>query len=145
MWFIFFASIAIISLCVLIHYEMLYRLSKINTWLKIPGRYRVTASVLVALIAHTVETWLFGLGYYLITNADGANLLVNAQGEAITGFFNALYFSFSTYTSLGYGDIVPEGPIQFMAGTEALVGLVFIAWSASFLYLEMQKHWKAVT
>lgn len=144
MWFIFFASIATISLCVLIHYEMLYRLSRISRWLKIRGRYHVTMSVLTAIAAHTVETWLFGVGYYLITDFDGLNQLVDAQGNIVTGFFNCLYFSFATYTSLGYGDIVPEGPIQFMAGTEALVGLVFIGWSASFLYLEMQKHWKNI-
>lgn len=123
---------------------MLYRLSKINKALNIPGRYRVTMSVLMAILAHTVETWIFAAGYYFVTSIDSANLLVTAQGGTVTGFFNALYFSLASYTSLGYGDIVPQGPIQFMAGTEALVGLVFIAWSASFLYLEMQRHWKNV-
>lgn len=98
MWFILFASLLIISLCVMIHYEMLYRLSRLNILLNIPGRYRVTASVLVALVAHTVETWLFGIGYYLITEHSSVNHLVNESGEIITGFFNCLYFSFATYT-----------------------------------------------
>ena len=30
---------------------------------------------------------------------------------------------------------------QFVAGLEALIGLVMITWSASFMYLEMAKFW----
>jgi hypothetical protein len=55
---------------------------------------------------------------------------------------DSVYFSFSAYTSLGLGDIAPLGGIRFTAGLEALVGLVLIAWSASFLYLEMTHYWK---
>ena len=49
-----------------------------------------------------------------------------------------LNFSLVTYTSLGYGDIAPLGPARLLAGIESL-----IAWSASFTYLEMQRHWYA--
>ena len=52
-----------------------------------------------------------------------------------------IYFSFSTYTSLGYGDIVPVGDARILAGVEAITGLVLIAWTASFTYLEMSMHW----
>ena len=52
-----------------------------------------------------------------------------------------LYFSLVTYTSLGYGDIAPLGPARLLAGIESLIGLGLIAWSASFTYLEMQRHW----
>lgn len=51
------------------------------------------------------------------------------------------YFSFATYTSLGFGDVVPTGPIRFLAGIESLVGLVMIGWTASFLYVEMTQFW----
>ena len=40
-----------------------------------------------------------------------------------------------TFTPVGYGDITPGGPIRVLAGTEALLGLMFITWSASFSYL----------
>lgn len=57
-------------------------------------------------------------------------------------FFDAVYFSAVTFTTVGYGDMIPTGPVRFMAGTEALVGLMLITWSASFTYLEMERFWR---
>ena len=42
---------------------------------------------------------------------------------------------------LGFGDVVPNGPLRLLAGAEALNGLLLIGWSASFLYLEMERWW----
>ena len=53
-----------------------------------------------------------------------------------------LYFSAVNYTSLGYGDIHPLGSIRAIAVTEALTGLMMIAWSASFTYLKMEQIWQ---
>jgi hypothetical protein len=39
------------------------------------------------------------------------------------GLLTALYFSFVTATSLGYGDIVPVGPIRLLAVAEGAMGL----------------------
>ena len=44
---------------------------------------------------------------------------------------------------MGFGDITPEGPLRLLVGTEALVGLVLITWSASFSFIAMQYYWKA--
>jgi hypothetical protein len=46
-----------------------------------------------------------------------------------------------TYTTVGFGDVVPVGAIRFVAGLEALTGLVMITWSASYTFLEMQRDW----
>ena len=46
-----------------------------------------------------------------------------------------------TSTTLGYGDIEPFGILRFLTGIEALAGLVLITWSASFLFVEMQRYW----
>ena len=40
-----------------------------------------------------------------------------------------------TYTSLGYRDV------RILAGIEVLSGLLTIAWSASFMYMEMTEFW----
>lgn len=50
-------------------------------------------------------------------------------------------FSFSTYTTLGFGDIVATGPLRLLAGIEGITGLVLIAWTASFAYVEMGHYW----
>jgi hypothetical protein len=55
---------------------------------------------------------------------------------------DSVYFSFTTYSSLGFGDVEPIGDIRFLVGLEALTGLVLIAWTASFMYLEMSRYWK---
>ena len=49
----------------------------------------------------------------------------------------------ATYTTIGFGDLAPVGPIRFLAGTQGLVGFVLISWSASFTYLEMERCWRA--
>ena len=52
------------------------------------------------------------------------------------------YYSAVVYTTLGFGDIIPIGPTKILTGFEALIGLGFITWSASFTFLEMQRYWR---
>ena len=54
---------------------------------------------------------------------------------------NCLYFSAETFTSLGFGDIVPTGSLRLLAGFEALNGLLLIGWSASYIYISMERYW----
>lgn len=56
--------------------------------------------------------------------------------------FDAVYLSAMTYTSVGFCDVVPVGPLRFIAGTMSLTGFVLITWSASFTYLEMERYWR---
>ena len=56
---------------------------------------------------------------------------------------NYVYYSSVTYTSLGYGDMVPIGNIRFITAAETITGLVLIAWTASFAYFHMQKLWQS--
>jgi hypothetical protein len=58
------------------------------------------------------------------------------------GLLDAVYLAAGTYTTVGFADLVPVGPIRFLAGTMALTGLVLITWSASFTYLEMERFWR---
>ena len=51
------------------------------------------------------------------------------------------YLSFVTFTTLGYGEIVAQGYLRYLTGVEALTGFILITWSASFLFIEMQKYW----
>lgn len=44
---------------------------------------------------------------------------------------------------VGYGEIVAQGYLRYLMGVEGLVGLILITWSASFLFIEMQKYWTA--
>jgi len=92
--------------------------------------------MLILIFIHVVEVWIFGFTYYLVFMLGEVGEVV---GEFSYGILDCVYFSFVNYTTLGYGDLIPLGEIRFIAGTESLVGLVLIAWSASFTYLEMQR------
>ena len=128
----------IILLAVIIHYEMLYRLSRIVPNLNVRYRFRVVYGVLGALVAHVVEVWLFALGYYIWHHSGKHGSL---QGNFDGSLLDCAYFSLTTYTTVGYGDVEPTGDLRFLAGLEGLTGLVLITWSASFLFIEMQKFW----
>ncbi len=64
------------------------------------------------------------------------------DGEIEGGGLDFFYFSITTYTTLGVGDLHPRGPLRLIAGVESLNGLVLIGWSASFTYLEMARFWE---
>lgn len=128
----------IIITVVVIHYECLQRLYRLLPRLVLWHRFRVVFGVLGALVAHAVEVWVFALGYYFMNNTAGLGSLT---GNHDGGFMDSVYFSFTTYTTIGFGDISPVGPLKFLTGLEALTGLVLITWTASFLFIEMQKYW----
>ena len=91
-----------------------------------------------ALIAHVVEVLVFGYAYWFMHSAEGLGYL---EGRFVISQADCLYFSLTSYTTLGYGDIEPFGGIRFLAGVESLTGLVLITWTASFLFIEMQRYW----
>jgi hypothetical protein len=131
-------NILVITAAVLIHYESLYRITRLLPRMKIRHRLRILAIVLIALTAHSAEVWLFGIAFFLMDGADGwGHLQGNFEGELL----DCIYFSFTTYTTLGTGDIVPVGDLRYLTGLESLTGLVLITWTASFIYLEMTRYW----
>ena len=74
-----------------------------------------------------------------------ANRLRWPRGQhryTVATLLELVYLSAMTFTTVGYGDVSPVGPIRFLAGTEALVGFMLITWSASFTYLHMARHWR---
>ena len=108
--------------------------------MKIRHQYRIVYGVFGALVAHAIEIWIFALVYYLMHRASGWGSLVgNFDGSLL----DCGYFSFTVFTTLGFGDIEPLGNLRYLIGVESLTGLVLITWTASFLYYEMQRHWTA--
>ena len=123
---------------VTIHYEFLYQFTRAMPRLKIRHRFRILLGVFIALLAHALEVWIFAGSYYLMHHAGKFGHL---QGNFVGTMHDCVYFSFTTYTTLGTGDIEPIGKIRYLTGIESLTGLVLITWTASFLYLEMTRYW----
>lgn len=130
----------LVTLTVISHYEVLYRLTKVLAHQGFHYRLRIVFGVIGTLCAHIMEVMLFAWAYHRFHH--GRQGLGELRGNFDGSYFDSIYFSFTTYTSLGFGDIEPVGYIRLLIGIEALTGLVMITWSASFLYLEMQRYWK---
>ena len=129
---------ATVIACVFIHYEALHWISDLIPTPKKNHRVRVAFLIVCLLIVHSIEIWIFGLAYYGLLHFDGFGILVNMQDVTI---FNCVYYSAVVFTTLGFGDIVPEGPIRLLTGTEAAAGLTFITWSASYTIVNMMRTW----
>ncbi len=134
----FLINSLLITIAVTIHYEVLRLLSVTIPKLQIKHRLRVIVGVFGTICAHVIEIWMFGLAFYLLTQyGDFGSLGGNFDGSLI----DSVYFSFTNYTTVGYGDIEPFGALRFLAGVESLTGLSLITWSASFMFIEMSKFW----
>jgi hypothetical protein len=134
-----FVTAATVALAVLVHYEGLAGLS---TWLARPQlrrRRKVLLGVYGVILLHVVEIWLFGSSTWLLLKAPDTGAIL---GTSRAPFLDAIYLSSVTFSTVGFGDLAPVGPVRFLSGTEALTGFILITWSASFLYLEMEKYWR---
>lgn len=138
-WLVVIATAVIVVACVLLHYECFQLLSRfVAAAVPARRRRRILVVMLALLLTHIAEIWLFGLGYAVILEHRGMGSL---SGIPVNGLLDSVYFSAVTYTTVGFGDITPNGPIRFMVGTEALTGLMLVTWSASLAFIEMQRHW----
>jgi len=128
----------LVTLAVIVHYEFLYRVTLYVPKMKIRHRYRIVFGVFGALTAHAIEIWIFAIAYFVLNRTGNwGRLTGNFDGSLL----DCSYFSFTVFTTLGFGDIEPLGHLRYLTGIESLTGLVMITWTASFLFFEMQKYW----
>jgi hypothetical protein len=135
---VFTVNIMVIATVVMIHYEFMYRFTLLMPRLNIRLRFRIVLGVFGALCAHALEVWIFAMSFYWMHHTDGWG---EFDGNFEGSLMDCVYFSFTTYTTLGFGDVVPHGELRYLTGLEALTGLLLITWTASFLYLEMTRYW----
>jgi hypothetical protein len=100
-------------------------------------------------VVHIVAIWIYGVAYFTMIQLFPklGSLLSIRPEEQLTGISLLLcgYFSAATYTSLGFGDVVPVGHMRMIAGAEALNGLLLIGWSVTFSFLAMEDFWDRPT
>ena len=140
--------IRIIMLCVavgvatvLLHQEGLRRLERVAASVEHVGRHArwmMLAAVLGIYGLHLLEIGIYAGAYAVATDLLHLGHLV---GDVTGSDLEFVYFSAETYTSLGFGDIVPEGVMRLLASFEPLNGLILLGWSASYIYVEVQRQW----
>lgn len=135
------STLVLVAVVLIIHYDAM-RL--ISLWMKrfhsLAPRPRMLLAMGGIFVAHMAEIVVFAVGYLVLHRYERFG---DFAGEAAKpeNFGEYLYFSTITYTSLGFGDVYPTGGLRMVAGIESLIGLLLIAWSASFTYLLMVDLW----
>lgn len=98
-------------------------------WIERQSTFHLFLAWLVMIIFCGVVYWLASISRYHGLVASGASIDMSLQGLG-----TALYFSFVTATSVGYGDIVPVGAVRILAIAEAVTELlIFGAVVAKFV------------
>lgn len=130
---------ALVITTVIIHLFLLKALSRLIHRLHRHPVLGMGIAMVAAILGHLFEIFIFALAlYWMVGKPEFGSLSSENTVDKLHDYF---YYSAITYTSLGFGDITPSGPLRLMAAVEALTGLVLIAWTASFAFLAMQKVW----
>ncbi len=120
-------ALALLALCVVIHALAISLLIS-----------RLGRMALLRTRGFWTATWmLIGIAWRLVL----AHLIEVAcwagffwwQG-AFPDFESSAYFSIITYTTVGYGDLVPPAGLRFTAGIEGLTGILMCGWSTGFFF-----------
>jgi hypothetical protein len=117
----------VISLTVLIHTFGLIAVTHAMGYLVVRFRMHGRRSRIVAMISvvmglfavMTTEIWLWAGLYRLL--------------DIFADFETALYFSTITFSTVGYGDIVPAPGWRVLAALEGVNGFLLIGWSTAYL------------
>lgn len=122
----------------MLHYEAFNVISRLISSSTFTQRKRILLLIFGLLIMHIVAIWAFGISAWWLAEYAKSGVIT---GYDSLSFLDYIFMSAVTYTTLGYGDMIPLGPIRFLYGTQGLVGFLLVTWSASFTFLEMQRHW----
>ena len=100
-----------------------------------------TASGLRALLSVLVRTTLVLVALHVSEVLVWAGVLRFVPGGGIESFADAVYLSFVTFSTLGYGDITLRGSWRLLAGVEALNGVILLGWSTALSFAVIQRAW----
>lgn len=99
------------------------------------GSKRVLIALMMAALAlvflHALEIVVWA----------GAYKAIVPSGE-LADFEAAVYFSFVTFTTLGYGDITLTEGYRLLSGIQALNGILLVGWSTALMFAVVQKTWQ---
>jgi len=76
--------------------------------------------VLAVFSAHLIEIWIWAVFYFFI--------------EEISTFKTALYFSTSSFTTVGYGDLTLSEEWRLLGSMESANGMILFGWSTAFIF-----------
>ena len=86
----------------------------------------MVTTVLGLFFVHTIEVWVWAAAYLVL--------------GVVSGLEPALYFATITFSTLGYGNIVPAAGWRILTALEAVNGFLLIGWSTAYLVAASTRH-----
>jgi hypothetical protein len=134
---IFSMALAVAAGLFLVHTGVLFEFARhliaADAWLTaaygpaLAGRSLVLASFFGLFVTHVIEAAAWGLFLW--------------RNGLIPTFTEGVYFSATSITSLGYGDVVLSPPWRILGPLVAISGTLMFGCSTAFLFLVLQKVW----
>ena len=118
---------AVISATVVVHtlglMAVTHLIGRLTNRFRMHGRRSRIVAMLTVVIGTfallTIEVWLWAISYYLL--------------EVVADFDTALYFSTVTFSTIGYGDVLPAHGWRLFSALEGIDGFLLIGWSTAYL------------
>lgn len=88
----------------------------------------VTGVVLMLMHLSQILTWALTYRYLV--------------PEELQTLEKSVYFSFVTFTTLGYGDVTLSDSYRILSGIQALNGILLLGWSTAVLFAIVQRIWE---
>jgi len=107
-------------------------LDKNRSWSSQRVLYALIIAAVVLVFLHAVEIMVWAGVYKALVPV----------GE-LADLETAVYFSFVTFTTLGYGDITLSEGWRLLSGIQALNGILLVGWSTALMFAVVQKAWQS--
>ena len=87
-------------------------------------------TVLGVFMAHVIQIWLWALLFYYL------------EPETLPDLESALYFSTSSFTTVGFGDVFLDKDWRLLSSFEAANGFLLFGWSTAFIFEVIYKLYR---
>ena len=96
-----------------------------TTWPSLFLAVVMMATISVLMVAHTFEVVVWSMAYLMV--------------DAVPPGQSAMYLSFTSYATLGYGDVVPVRDWQLLGPITAMNGVLLFGWSTAVIFEILQR------
>ena len=87
-------------------------------------------TVLSVFLAHIIQIWIWAVMFYYL------------EPETLPTFEAALYFSTSSFTTVGFGDVYLNETWRLLSSFESANGFILFGWSTAFIFEIISKLYK---
>ncbi|WP_432254240.1 ion channel [Limimaricola sp. AA108-03] len=128
-------SAVVVALCSAIHYVTLKQVSDAIASGPAYARGRHLSMTIGAItVAHVIEALIYTFAFvWAVQGLQIGDLKPSSPDAPDPTLMDYFYFSLVNFTTLGRGDLNPDGHLRFITGIEAFHGFLTITASGSFM------------